>query len=135
MNPGLWVSPATITDMSSPLPQTLVPMKGPKSCRDGGVLGAWSRSMGCGRTMVMVWVDTASLTLVLHTGGAVLRGWHREGDAEVVVLGMAVESCEHRDSRAGGVMVVTGVAVIPEQSWRHEGGDGGHGDIRAKLET
>ena len=85
--------------------------------------------------MVRVWVDTASLTLVLHTAGAVLRGWHREGDAEVVVLGMAVESCEHRDSRAGGVKAVTVVTVIPEQSRRGDGGDGGRGDGRAKLET
>ena len=30
--------------------------------------------------------------------------------------------------------MVTGVAVIPEQSWRADGGDGGHADGRAKLE-
>ena len=31
-------------------------------------------------------------------------------------------------------MVVMGVVVMAEQSWRCEGGDGGHSDTRAKLE-
>ena len=45
-----------------------------------------------------------------------------------------MESYEHGDSRAGGVKAVTVVTVIPEQSWRGDGGDGGHGDGKAKLE-